>query len=330
MQYFIINIFRRLKRGFKRVLIFILILSGISITILTIINMRKFFRERDTIKVFIDAGSGNETAHLIPTYRALIAPELDIIGISSNPSQSGSENINDNTNPMNNPFYTLLNQMGIITIPLLQGLDGHPGYWAAADRKLSEASVFFINEAHKTKKEEKLNIIALGSLTNVAAAISADEKIIPRIRLYFSGFKYDSKFRVWNKNEPNVRKDLDAADILLDTPGLEMHIMTATTSENLRITDKEIGALMRGKGGALELLHKKWNTEPASDKEKIMNHLALIEALANPQYAKEKPMLTPPENSRREVFVYTYINHDQMLMAFEKSIKKKFRRKRRN
>ncbi len=323
MQYFFVNFFKRFKKALKRAIIFILILGGISITVLTIINMRKFFSTRDTIEVFIDTDSISKADNLLSIYRALIAPELDIIGISLNEYRSISENMNDSLHSLKKTYDPILNYMGEYAIPLHQGMNDNYDYRALADRKPSEASVFIINEAHNKKKDEKLNIIILGSLTNVANAILTDPEIIPQIRLYFSGFKYDSRARVWNKNEPNVRKDLDAVDMLLDTPGLEMHIMTVTTSEKLRISNKKIDILMKGKGGIMEFLYKKWKEEPDVNKEKIMKNLALIEALVNPQYAKEQPVLTPPENLRREIFVYTYINNDQMIMSFEKSIKKK-------
>jgi hypothetical protein len=39
---------------------------------------------------------------------------------------------------------------------------------------------------------------------------------------------YEPSRRVWNKNEWNTKNDLDAMDILLDTKGLELHVMPAT------------------------------------------------------------------------------------------------------
>ncbi|MEM6965522.1 MAG: hypothetical protein AAF573_12195 [Bacteroidota bacterium] len=44
--------------------------------------------------------------------------------------------------------------------------------------------------------------------------------------------------------------------------------------------------------------------------------LAIIEALAHPDFATKKIFSTPPENISREIEIYTHIEVDSMKMRF--------------
>ena len=75
--------------------------------------------------------------------------------------------------------------------------------------------------------------MCLGATTNLATAIKLAPDITPRVRAYLMGFRYDAAKGVWNKSEFNVRRDLNAADYLLNAEGLELHVMPATVSRAL-------------------------------------------------------------------------------------------------
>lgn len=314
--------FKRLKRGFKKVLIFIVILIGVAVTVMTVINMRSFFSKNDVMNIIIDTGTGNDFDDLSALLRALIAPELKVNGIISSHSSTPSNTREGYTDKDRESQEIITRFPGSNGIPMLQGSKDRLDLHAGSKPRSSEAVAFIIREANKKPRGEKLNIVNLGASTNLAIALLTVPSIAPKIRLYALGAKYDAKSGVWNKNELNIRNDLDAFDLLLDTPELEIHLLPANIAQELIISREDIHQLMQGKRGVWELLLKKWQGNTPVSAELSLQGAALIEALISPQFAKLRTVNSPPENSRRQINVYSYINTDQMLFSFENAVRK--------
>ena len=117
-------------------------------------------------------------------------------------------------------------------IPHPIGANEPTGYWGDTKPVPSPAAEFILEEVEKLEFGKKLNIVTLGAVTNLASAIQMDTTIVPKIRWYGMGLKYDNKKQVWDKNEFNTRNDLDGMDYLLNREGLETHLMTATTASS--------------------------------------------------------------------------------------------------
>ena len=100
-------------------------------------------------------------------------------------------------------------------------------------------------------------INGLGATTNLATAIKLAPEIAPKIRAYAMGFRYDAASGAWNKSEFNVRRDLNAADFLLNAEELELHIMTATVSAALTFDRDETFQRHRTMGAVGEYLTHK-------------------------------------------------------------------------
>jgi len=94
-------------------------------------------------------------------------------------------------------------------------------------------------------KDEKLVVIVTGSATNVASSIISEPKIIDKIAVYFIGTTYDFKRKAFNKNEFNVRSDLNAVETLLNTENLELHIMPANICTKLLVTRMDIDSRLK-------------------------------------------------------------------------------------
>ena len=314
--------FRRFKKAFKRAVIFIISLVLVAVVVMTIINLRNFFKARDVMQVVIDAGSLSNTDTWFALTRALTAAEIHVIAIISPPEFTSGNIKNVNTDK----YETLLQQLHKTDIPVIKGAAGELNPPSETHHQtssvLSPASSYIIRESKKMTREDKLNLITLGAFTNPAASVSADPSIIPKLRIYSLGSVYDHKKRVWNKNEPNIRRDLSAFDLLLDTPGLEMNIMPVSTSGRLIFSKTKIFRLMKEKGGIWQFIASKWQYESTDNDEYIMHKTALVESIINPQFAKSGKVLTPPENYRRYVNIYSYINREQMILSFENAVKK--------
>ncbi len=262
-------------------------------------------------RMIIDADTANEIDDLYAIVRALREPAFDIAGLSSaqwhtrlSPANSveHSQRLNDD----------LLRLMGRQDLPSPMGAEmimGQP--WGGDEPRDTPAARLMIKEALAVKPE-KLSIVSIGAVTNVASALKIAPEIVSKVRCYSMSAHYDSSTSVWNKDEFNVRNDLNAFNYLLNLNGLELHIMPANVCRKLVFDQKETLSRLAGKGGVWDYLAARWLSHSPQAQSWIMWDLALIEALARPELAKEALFRTPPENRQREVYVYTDIDGEAM------------------
>jgi purine nucleosidase len=304
--------FKRMKRAFKRFLIFAAVIIGIGTIIMSVIQLREFFKKDDVISIVIDSGEGNEADYLLAVVRAMYASEISIKAIITNQEHNFYEKSNKTD--------TLLSIAGQDNIPLLKGSSK-----SLQELEIpfnSEASDYLIREFKNLKRDEKLNIVCFGALTNVAALIQKDPSIAPYLRVYFQGARYDSRLDVWNKNEYNVRKDLDAFDVLLDTPNLELIILPYDLSKDFSFSREILTSLIQGKGKLWQFVSSELQNQKITSGSFSIKQVAIIEALINPRYSKVKEVMSPPENYKRQIKVYSFLNKTQMSFAFEQAIQK--------
>ena len=191
----------------------------------------------------------------------------------------------------------------------------------------SEASQYIIETAHGMIAGQKLQLVVLGPCTNVASAVLTDPDIIPKIAVSYIGFWHHPPTGTWNKREFNTNNDPNAVNVLLDTPGLEFNVMTASTSQHLVFLKDEVDQHLKGKGGIADYLVKRWETFnrhwQKEDPEKtrwIMWDVAIIEALANPELAKKEVVKTPHDNLLRDINAYTSIDVEAMKKKYWESL----------
>jgi purine nucleosidase len=305
----------------KKVIIFLLALVAVA----GIIYLVVIFRERSKLGKFsaiIDADTGNGITDLLAISRAVADPEFRVIGLTSAQWNQNPESIIETVYLSQNLNDTLLKLFRREDIPHHTGGEKMLNNLAEPMAVPSEASEFIVRKANEASGDKKLNIITLGSLTNVATAILTDSTIIPRIRIYSLAMQYDPETKVWNKNEFNVRNDLDALDMILNTEKLEIHIMPRSVSRELILGLEEAADHMNNNGEPWDFIADRW-VEMFPDRNRfIISDVALIEAFVRPDYIKEEQTNTPPENTSRKIFVYTSINKEFMKIDFWKTIKK--------
>lgn len=319
--------FKNLKRSLKRAIIFILVIGVISVVVITATNLfgDKIIKAKTT-KILIDADSGNEIDDLFAITRALIAPELEVVGLTSAHWEFHPEAGDSSLEISQELNKKLLSYTGNSAIPHPRGSVGMLRYWGDPIPNPSKAAELIISKAKEVTGKGKLNVVTLGAVTNLASAIIMDPEIIPKIRVYSMALQYNPQSRVWNKNEFNVKNDLDAMDLLLNTEGLEMHIMTATTSSIYTFTKEETLKYLYGKGQPWNFLYEKWEQSFPNNKTWIMWDVALIEAIINPDLVKTEQVLTPPENLQRMVNVYTALNKEMMVADYWSAVNKYIRK----
>lgn len=314
--------FKRLKKEIWKVVRGILILGVVVSIVITLVTYGKKTQRPEAVKMIIDSDSGNEIDDLFAITLALIDPKIELIGLSSaqwnmhpragDSSVYESQRINQD----------LLNLHDRTEVAHPLGAPEQTGYWGDVKAIPSAASQFILDEVAKLGFGEKLTVVTLGGVTNLASAILTDTSIIPRIRWYAMGLKYDDRNRIWDKNEFNVRNDLDGMDYLLNRQGLETHIMTATTSRNYTFEQTETFDLLGGRGLKWDYLVDRWKELFPEDRTWIMWDVALIHAIMNPDLVTEKDIWTPDENLRRRISVYTWLDDTKMRREFRKLVRK--------
>ena len=190
--------------------------------------------------------------------------------------------------------------------------------------KVSEASRFIISQARRLEEGKKLQIVILGSCTNVASALIEAPDIASKLVISYIGFWHNSTLNTYDKNEFNSRNDILATNYLLNFMDLDFRVMSASTSKHL-VFDKVSSFKYLSKSNLGNFLKNRWNTYKrwwtAKDPEQnkwIMWDVALIEAIANPDFAKLKSFETPIENVKRNIDIYTFIDTLKMKRSFWK------------
>jgi len=193
--------FSRLKREIWKVIRGILILGVITSIVITIVTYGKKINRPESVSMIIDSDSGNEIDDMFAISYALIDPKIDIIGLTSvqwNFHPEGGDSSVYESQQINED---LLKHSDRMDIPHPIGASEPTGYWGDTKPVASPAAHFILEEVEKLEFGKKLNIVTLGAVTNLASAIQMDTTIVPKIRWYGMGLKYDDRKQVWDKNE---------------------------------------------------------------------------------------------------------------------------------
>jgi inosine-uridine nucleoside N-ribohydrolase len=292
-----------------------LILSAGSTLSLPLLNLSASHSSIPQIykkNIFVDADTANEIDDLYAIVRALLEPDFNILGLSSAQwfHQLSPVNTVDESQKINEDILRLMNRTEVPSPLGSNMIVGKP--WGGTEPRDSAAARLMIRTAKEMPDGEKLVIANLGAVTNVASAILLDPDIIPRISVYCISGKFYEDCDIWDKDEFNARRDLNALNVVLNTKGLDVHVMPVNILYDFTFMQSEIMNTLLGKGGIWDYLAARWKSHSPESDTRIFWDLALIEAIAQPDLTLEKEFFTPPENVRRKVNVYTKIDIEKM------------------
>ena len=291
-----------------------------------------FHTEAQKQKVWIDADTGNEVDDVYAIVRLLYQSDISVEGISSahfnNPdllvfdkwNQYDTKNIStiDISQQLNEH---ILSSLGIKRILCCKGADRQIGRaWGGLDARPSAAVDALVKLVKSMPEGEKLDIICLGALTNIASAVILHPEIIPHIRCYILAAQYDSSHKIWNKNEFNVRNDLNAFDYLMELKTIDLTIMPTTTALPFRFEKSDTFEKLSADIPAYRLLTERWEETEATSMDRILWDLALVEAYLCPNFTQIEYRNVPPENGQREIKVCTKIDSEKLKSDFWKHL----------
>jgi len=167
-----------------------------------------------------------------------------------------------------------------------------------------------------------LDILTIGAMSNLASALILAPEIKSRIRCFALGAQYDPKTKVWNKNEFNIRNDLNAFDYLLNLEGLDLTMMCLQAALPLQFKREDTYTKLDETNEAEKILEYRWREQNPQDETRVMWDLALVEAYLNPAKAQIKSVKTPPENKKRKIKAYIKIDEKALADDFWEVLKK--------
>ncbi len=284
-------------------------------------------------KVWLDADTGNEMDDIYALARILEDTSVEVIGLSSahfnNPDLVAFDKWNQyNTQGINTLHISqqlnedLLKVMGKLSIPHPLGADRQMGRaWGGQQARPSAMTEALIATVKTLTKDEKLVIINLGALTNIASAISLDTSIAKHIICYALGAKYNVTKGYWNKSEFNIRNDLNAFDYLLDNPSVNLVIMPIDVAAPYRFERDSVYKTFDSHVPLENMLKQRWEETNPRDNIRTLWDLALVEAFIKPELAETKLVMTPPENTQRMIKIYAKIDMQKMKTDFITKLK---------
>ncbi len=275
------------------------------------------------VKFILDSDTANEIDDLFAIAYLLAGehPSVDWLGLTSaqwfhvwsgDSTVYQSQQLNED----------LLRLAGRLELPHPLGADlmmGKP--WGEYDARDSPAAQFIIEEAMALPAGEKMVVMCIGASTNLASAIALQPEIATRIVAYTLGFQYDFEQGVWNKDEFNIRRDLNAANYLLNTAALELHVMPISVAVQYAWKMEATFNHLEKAGAMGAYLRRRWETNATGQPERVMWDVALLQAFLAPEQASEILVGTPPENTQRSVWVYDAIDPAAMAEDYWAKVK---------
>ncbi len=314
-----------LKRILKRIFIFILI----AFIVYLVVSNISFFRDltrRDKLSLIIDTDSAHGQDDIMAIVRFLIEEEVVLEGLLSAQWRPADLD-NDSTVELNQAVNQyILKHFNQYNVPNLPGAawpvmsSKNRDRTSYRDRSSNRASSYIIKRASETPAGEKLNLVCLGPVTNLATALITVPDIAVKINCYIMGPWYEPSTRVWNKNEWNTKNDLDAMDILLNTKDLDLYIMPATIGHDLVIDRSQSLGKFPLRDSLFDNIVESWKALDLRNDSIPMGSLALIQAILYPEMSSQKQVITPPENVQRKIHVFTRIDADRMKKDLWKEI----------
>ncbi len=278
---------------------------------------------RRDIPMILDADTANEIDDLYAIARVLSEKRIDLLALNSAQWFHRLSPINSvqASQELNEDLLRIMDRQDIPAPLGSQDAFGMP--WGGEEPRDSPAAQTIIQTAREYSPGRKLNVVCIGASTNLASAIKLAPDIIPNIRAWVLGFRYDVKEGIWDKSEFNIRRDLNAADYLLNTEELELHIMPVSVAESYTFDREATFRRLEQYGELGDYLEQAWRSRFPGSATWIMWDVALLEAMLHPEHATERLVRTPPENVERKVFMYTAIDADALRRDFWDELREK-------
>lgn len=265
--------------------------------------------EQTRIKILIDSDANNELddQHAL-AYAFLNSEVFDVVGITVNNTRNGDG--------IQGQFDEALRVIQLFNlenkIPLYKGADKSYAeivpFIGDTNFDGKPAVDFIIQEAMKMTNE-KLLLVLVGKLTNIALAIKKEPEIVNKIRVVWLGSNYPGP------GEYNLDNDTTSVNPVIES-GVPFEMVTVRYGEPsgtaaVTVTREEVSKFLRGKGPKSEIAitgrhggtftcfgdysanlfeHAQMHGNPPS---RALFDMAAVAIIKNPHWAEKKEILAP-------------------------------------
>lgn len=229
-------------------------------------------------EIWLDADTANEVDDLFAITRALLQPDWKIHALCATQWQVSQWAIPDTMEASHRLNMMLVGMLERTDVKLYRG--SHRRLFDWGDRQqYSQAAYELIQLVKKLPPEQKLDVVALGALTNVASAVLIDPSISDRIEVYWLGTSYDFEKQKAKQIDFNCVMDIQATDVLLSS-SIPLHIIPVNVAARMQVTLDQATQDLAGKHPAADFLLKRWDEHyDSSLPRRVLWDLALIGAM---------------------------------------------------
>ena len=274
------------------------------------------------LNVVIDADTGNEVDDPYALARALIESSWNIIGLNATQWQASHW-----TEPRSMENSHRLNQviLGHLGLKIKTRRGGAARMYDWGDQAQHSAAAYeIINQARVIPEGNKLTVIALGALTNVASALYIAPDIEDKIELHWLGTTYNFESGVLRKNDFNCMMDMQALDFLLFS-NIEMHITPVNVASAMVFSYEETREQLSAQIPFYEfLIDRRKNHLDGGRKNRVLWDLAVISGVINPQWVSEVEITTSRDNGGRSIHYIKDLDSEKMKEEFFQKLKAYF------
>ncbi|WP_350288425.1 nucleoside hydrolase [uncultured Croceitalea sp.] len=264
--------------------------------------------------VIVDADTGNEVDDFYALARIFLEPTVNVTALNAahwQTSQWAIANTMENSHRLNQQ---LLGEIGL-AIKTNRGAMTRMYDWG--DRAQHSAAAYEIIK--QASENEKVTVIVLGALTNVASAVFIKPAVAEKLEVYWLGTTMDFETGVLKRNDFNPMMDQYALDFLLESKA-NMHIMPLNVAVHMEIDFDKINTKI-GNHFLGKFLMKRWIDHiDGSRRNRILWDLALISAFINPEMATTKIITTSKDSGNRPITFYDSIDTEAIYEDFYKTI----------
>lgn len=264
-------------------------------------------------KVLLDADTANEVDDAFALSLILMDSSVEVTALNATQWQSAhwatAESMEDSHR---------LNQMllGVMGLNLKSNRGGVNRMYDWGDRaQHSSAAYEIINQVKALPEGEKLNLVALGALTNVASAVYIDPSIATKLRLFWLGTSYDFENDLMLRDDFNCTMDQYALTHLLFSE-VEMHVIPVNIASKMTfeydLTKEKIGNTYLG-----DFLLNIWqNHIDGGRRIRTIWDLSIVYGFLHPEWLEEIQITSSKENGNRKIYYYKNIDIDKIREDF--------------
>jgi len=269
-------------------------------------------------KVLLDADTANEVDDAYALSIILMDSKTEVTALNATQWQASHWSTPNSMEDSHRLNQTLLGVMGLKRKTNRGGADRMYDWGDRAQH--SAAAYEIIHQAKSQDKGEKLNVIALGALTNVASAIFIEPSIAKNIKLFWLGTTYDFENGVLGRSDFNCMMDQFALSHLLFSE-VEMHIIPVSVASKMTFdyaqTRKELEDHFLG-----DFLLKVWDDHIDGGRaQRTIWDLSIVNAFLYPEWMEEVEITTSKNNGNRKVYYYKDFDAEKMRTDFFERVK---------